>query len=245
MGVVYLVEKPLGLTPLQALEEFKSSYEGDLPETLTYAGRLDPMAEGLLPIVDGKDTELKKKVATLSKVYCADILFGVSTDSGDLLGKVMEINFRAIEQKNVEKIGNKVLGVHEYEIPRFSSPIIAKHDLDEIEETLPLRKQMNVISVNYLSSRVVSQKDILERLEGAEKKLSGDFRHSEIQKTWKNVFLDQTIFTLHSFEFEVESGAYIRSIASYMGGLLNLPTCLFSLKRIKVGEWIKPGIFFS
>ena len=49
---VNLVYKKLGQTPLEALLDFKNK-NPDFSGSMTYAGRLDPMAEGLLILLSG------------------------------------------------------------------------------------------------------------------------------------------------------------------------------------------------
>lgn len=85
---IFNIYKPLGQTPLQALEAFKRKIK--LPENykMTYAGRLDPMAEGVLILLAGKKLAEKDKFLKLNKIYRAQILFGISTDTFDLLGKI-------------------------------------------------------------------------------------------------------------------------------------------------------------
>ena len=59
---------------------------------MTYAGRLDPMASGLLLILAGKEVKQKERYLKLSKEYEFEILFGFSTDTHDILGKVYHSN---------------------------------------------------------------------------------------------------------------------------------------------------------
>ena len=57
---------------------------------MTYAGRLDPMASGVLIILAGGETKNKEKYLALDKEYEFSVLFGFSTDTYDILGKVVE-----------------------------------------------------------------------------------------------------------------------------------------------------------
>ena len=43
----YLIDKPLGATPLQALEALRMELSLGAEKKLTYAGRLGPLATGL------------------------------------------------------------------------------------------------------------------------------------------------------------------------------------------------------
>lgn len=54
-----------------------------------HAGTLDPLAAGVLPILVGAATRLSDLLLSLPKTYRAEILFGVSSDTGDLGGVVV------------------------------------------------------------------------------------------------------------------------------------------------------------
>ena len=83
---VYRVYKEWGETPLVCLERLRASEGIDSSVPMTYAGRLDPAAEGELVILVGEECKNKDAYSGLSKTYVAEILFGVSTDTYDLLG---------------------------------------------------------------------------------------------------------------------------------------------------------------
>ena len=55
-----------------------------------HAGTLDPGASGVLPICLGKATRLSEYITMYQKVYRGDIVFGITTDSYDKDGKVIE-----------------------------------------------------------------------------------------------------------------------------------------------------------
>ena len=55
---------------------------------MTYAGRLDPMASGLLLVLAGEETKNKEKYLALDKEYEFEVLFGFATDTYDILGKI-------------------------------------------------------------------------------------------------------------------------------------------------------------
>ena len=56
-----------------------------------HAGTLDPGAAGVLPVAVGKATRLIEYISDVDKSYRAELVFGLSTDSGDDLGKPIEI----------------------------------------------------------------------------------------------------------------------------------------------------------
>ena len=55
-----------------------------------HAGTLDPMATGVLPILVGKAAVMQEKLSDHDKRYIAGLRLGVSTDTGDVTGNVLE-----------------------------------------------------------------------------------------------------------------------------------------------------------
>ena len=119
-----IIDKLVGETPLEALERFRlgkiqaekngndnnsgasilgtHSWKG-VP--LTYAGRLDPMAEGKLLILIGEECKDKEKYLGLDKEYEVEIVIGLETDTYDALGIVTnEIGASGIHLKSESKV---------------------------------------------------------------------------------------------------------------------------------------------
>ena len=55
-----------------------------------HAGTLDPMATGVLPILVGKAAVMQEKLSDHDKTYIAGLRLGISTDTGDITGNVLE-----------------------------------------------------------------------------------------------------------------------------------------------------------
>lgn len=55
-----------------------------------HAGTLDPMATGVLPILVGKAAVMQEKLSDHDKRYIAGVRLGISTDTGDITGNVLE-----------------------------------------------------------------------------------------------------------------------------------------------------------
>ena len=150
MKNVIICNKEIGETPLECLERIRKENNMDENMPMTYAGRLDPMAEGLFIILSGEECKNKEKYTNLDKEYQMEILFGIKTDSYDILGLIenirntdSEINNNKNNTKNrkIEKIRDeksigkidkinfkKYIGKFIQEYPRYSSKIIAMKD---------------------------------------------------------------------------------------------------------------------
>lgn len=57
MDKIISIYKPVGKTPLQMVEELRKRFPDIANEKLGFAGRLDPMAEGLLLVLIGEENK--------------------------------------------------------------------------------------------------------------------------------------------------------------------------------------------
>lgn len=88
-----------------------------------HGGTLDPAATGVLPIAIGRATKFLEYLADCDKTYRAEILFGTSTDSGDLDGKIIsrQENFSMPTSDELKITAKKFLGEIEQTPPKFSA----------------------------------------------------------------------------------------------------------------------------
>ncbi|MCL2406127.1 MAG: tRNA pseudouridine(55) synthase TruB [Defluviitaleaceae bacterium] len=54
-----------------------------------HTGTLDPQAEGVLPICVGRATKLADMITGQQKSYTAEVVLGITTDTGDMTGQVL------------------------------------------------------------------------------------------------------------------------------------------------------------
>jgi tRNA U55 pseudouridine synthase TruB len=57
--------------------------------SMTYAGRLDPLAAGLLIVLEGDEIREKEAYLKLPKTYEFEVVFGIATDTFDQLGVIV------------------------------------------------------------------------------------------------------------------------------------------------------------
>ncbi|MDR2165625.1 MAG: tRNA pseudouridine(55) synthase TruB [Zoogloeaceae bacterium] len=82
---VLLLDKPAGMTSNAALQKARRLFSA---AKAGHTGTLDPMATGLLPICFGEATKFSADLLHADKAYEAELLLGVTTDSGDREGVV-------------------------------------------------------------------------------------------------------------------------------------------------------------
>jgi tRNA pseudouridine55 synthase len=90
MKNILTLNKPPSLTPLQLIKQYQKDHPKYQNIKMTYAGRLDPMAEGLMLILANEECKQKQQYLNLDKEYILDILWGINTDTYDILGRIVK-----------------------------------------------------------------------------------------------------------------------------------------------------------
>lgn len=246
---ILLLNKKEGETPLEALEFFRKKNKKYQDFKMTYAGRLDPMASGLLLILAGSETKNKEKYLGLDKEYEFEVLFGFTTDTYDILGKITSCVRQDLTQPDLKREIQKNLkyftGKFIQEYPIYSSKTVAGKQLFEyaragLEVELPSR-EVNVKSLKFIKLRKINSKKLLENIEKRIKKVNGDFRQKEILKIWHKNLNEQglPLLNIASFKIKCSSGTYVRGVANSLGEKMGIPALAFSIKRTKVGKFAR------
>ena len=123
---IYLAHKPVGATSfslVQALmREVETAGLSRKQVPVCHGGTLDPFAEGLLPLLAGPATHLMDWLHAVPKTYEAEVVWGVETDNGDLLGRVVhEGNSRALTAETLDAALVPFLGWTEQVPPATSA----------------------------------------------------------------------------------------------------------------------------
>jgi tRNA pseudouridine55 synthase len=239
---ILTVYKPIGWTPLQCIDQLRELYVEYKNSPITYAGRLDPMAEGLLLLLTDEDRYKKDEHQKLDKSYEATILLGIETDSLDTLGIPMK-NTKNVCQIETDRIMPLLEGTHELPFPNYSSYKVQgkplhwwtqNNRINEIE--IPIQN-MQVLEVNNIRIQEVTASELLDQITSTIKKVSGNFRQEQIINSWQQRLNEPHTFTTISLTLSVTSGTYIRSLADMLGKQLGTGACLLSLKRTTVGAY--------
>ena len=105
---VLLLDKPLGLSSNQALQKAKWLLRA---EKAGHTGTLDPLATGVLPLCFGAATKFSGLHLDADKTYEATLQLGVTTNTGDAEGEVIERRaVPAITPEQLEAVRQHFLG---------------------------------------------------------------------------------------------------------------------------------------
>ena len=84
---VLVLNKPAGMTSNDAVQQAKRIFAA---QKVGHTGSLDPLATGVLPLCFGEATKFSQYLLDADKKYRAHIKLGVTTDTGDADGEVLE-----------------------------------------------------------------------------------------------------------------------------------------------------------
>ncbi len=245
-GTVLNLYKQLGETPRERLERLRSQKPHYEHEVLSYAGRLDPMAEGVLLCLVGGANQSRDAYLELSKEYVLDVLWGFSTDTYDVLGRVIDQGDPdTIERASIEKALNEFRGHIEQEYPPYSSKTVEGKSLFEwarqgaISSLIMPRRSVTIYKADVEEVYKVPEATLLQFIEESVGKVNGDFRQEEVLMGWRRHLKANGTreFPAATIKVECSSGTYMRSIANGLGTELGCPALALHILRSKVGEY--------
>ncbi len=247
MKKIIPVWKPVSWTPLEAVLEFKKNIPELRNNVISYAGRLDPMAEGVLLLLVDDENKKRHEYEDLEKTYESEIILGISTDSYDGLGVIESIKLKDVSSEEINKCLKSFLGKQKQIYPPYSSKAVngkslywwAKNKkLDEIE--IP-KRDIEIYSTKLLNLEKIDASYLAKNIIEKVKMIEGDFRQDEIIKNWVEFEKKNKELELIKIKIRVacSTGTYIRRIASDLGEKMEVGAFAFSIKRIKVGKFEK------
>lgn len=244
--------KEVGETPLETLHRFKENHPEYTDVKMTYAGRLDPMAEGVLVVLAGSiDATKKQEIIDNDKEYEFEILWGFETDTYDVLGLVTNVGKEPLKHfdAKIGKILSDVASKKTQEYPPYSSKTVGGKALfnwareGKIHEIDAPSRGIKIFNMSHIHTRLVKQSDMLAEIESKVSKVHGDFRQTEILNRWKESIDDCEQVLISLCKATVSSGTYIRSLVHTMGDSMGCGATAYSIKRTRVGQWnIEGGV---
>lgn len=122
-----------------------------------HAGTLDPMAKGVLPILVGKAAVMQERLSDHDKRYVAGVRLGISTDTGDVTGNVLETKDVCVTEQEFEKALSEFRGKIMQVPPMYSAIQIDGQRLyDLARKGIEVERQAREIEIyeNTLVERV-------------------------------------------------------------------------------------------
>jgi len=213
------IYKPVGLTPYQSVLQYKKQFPEYADMTISYAGRLDPMAEGLLLLLVGDENKKRNEYEKLRKTYEFTILLGIETDTYDILGIVKNPKHEAQMPKQalnasdfdirISNLLSSFIGKQIQSYPPYSSKAVKGKSLywwareNRLDEIKIPSHEIEIYDLQLMSTEEIrisrldrdpewqrpSGQDLRFKIQENIKKVNGNFRQEEILKAWEDFFI--------------------------------------------------------
>ncbi len=256
-----LFDKNIGETTSDCIDRLRLSNPEITDCKIGHLGTLDPMASGLMIFLVGDETKKFTQMQKLDKTYTFTIVFGIETDSYDMLGIAKQYNVLGstykgkdnfsthsadaqgrLSSKDIMNVIETFRGKVWQKPPPYSAIRISGKPLywwyrnnrqDEIK-ILPREREIFSIDLKRFYDFKLSDLNIyLEII----KNVKGDFRQEIIIEKWKEILQNNTTLAAADLEVQCSSGTYIRALTHDIGEKLGIPCFALNIRRIAIGDF--------
>ena len=254
-----VIEKQRGQTPLEAITAWRKAHPMFAEVRASYAGRLDPMAEGKLLVLLGDECRKQDRYIGLDKEYEVEFVLGIGTDTGDALG-MPTLDSGSHTVLDMERTLSTLVGSHAIPYPAFSSKTVNGkplflYTLEGTLDTITIHTHdERIYRIKLLETSPLSPSDLTHRIDRAlavvprsdepSKVLGADFRQDAIRAAWKDVFADlspDTCFGYVRLRVTCASGTYMRTLAERLGSERGTRGFALTIRRTKIGRYVPLG----
>jgi tRNA pseudouridine55 synthase len=253
MNTLLPIYKPVGLTPLQLIQQLRLVKPEYQDETIGYAGRLDPMAQGVMLLMIGKETKNREQYLSLAKEYNFTALLGVETDTYDILGLVKQTKNENLPENVtliVNNFVNSKIGKQIQKYPPYSSKTVKSKPLfwwakeGKLAEIELPKHEIEKKNLKLLKTETITLSEVEKRIMSAITLITGDFRQNESRTSWQQVFATSKVPTLTTLTFTMQcsSGTYVRQLVHELGQTLGCGAIALEINRVKLGKYTEADI---
>ena len=211
------IYKPGGMTSNDVIYKVRAALG---IKKLGHTGTLDPMAEGVLPILINRGTRIAEYLDWDLKTYETTMRLGIRTDSLDITGNVeTEDDASGITEEDVRRAFGELMGEDNWD---------AKEPLSGILDQIPPLTSAVRINGRRLYEYVHDNEEITEEIR----------EKIRPRRIWVRS-LEITDISLPEISFRItcSKGTYIRSITRDIGEILGCGAVMTALKRTASGAF--------
>ncbi len=115
---ILIINKPQNFTSFDVIGVLRKKFN---QKKIGHMGTLDPMATGVLPVLLGSSTKFQVYAPDNYKEYICEIKFGVTTDTWDIWGKILNTKKSNISREDLVNILEKFTGEIKQIPPMYSA----------------------------------------------------------------------------------------------------------------------------
>lgn len=246
MDGIIIIYKPEGYTSHDAVARMKRFCN---TRRIGHAGTLDPMAQGVLPILVGKACAAQEYLQDHDKSYLAGMRFGTVTDTGDITGNILSRKNVSLDTETVKEAAKSFEGKIEQIPPMYSAIKVGGKKLyDLAREGVTVERKAR--SIEIYSIEVVdtlSDTDFLVRVKCSK----GTYIRTLCEDIGERLGCGGTLFSLcreTCGEFSLDDAIKIEEVEKIYteGGADEVEKLLFSPEKVFMNcRKIKLSAFYS
>ena len=228
------LNKPAGMTSHDAVNIVRKIFG---TKKVGHAGTLDPAAVGILPIAVGQATKFIEYISDFDKTYRAEILFGVSTNTGDLEGEILSKaeNIQLPHIDALKSILARFTGQIEQTPPKHSAiKINGRKAYDLARKNIDFEIPRRVVTINKIEILRVEENILTLEIDCSK----GTYIRSLAVDIGESLNLPATLKFLQRVRvgnFNLENSATIDDLKTEgKKFLLPIDSCLQHLKKFKL-----------
>jgi tRNA pseudouridine55 synthase len=195
----------------------------------------------------GDATKSREQFLGLEKKYTFKVLFGIKTDTYDVLGLMTkEQNAeRVIVNEKVNIFVNSHIGIQQQSYPPFSSKAVEGKPLfswareNKLSEIQIPQKTIEIKEFTAVAFHDVEKQNLQKRITSNLSLIRGDFRQKEIIAQWDSFFNNTRTDMFQTAEFQIScsSGTYVRGLVHELGKYLGCGAIALDILRTSVGKF--------
>ncbi len=244
---VLVLQKRRGETPLECIARYREKHPRAGGVSMTHVGRMEPLTEGVMLVLLGEENNHRSNYAALADEYLIDVLFGFSTDTFDLLGKIVAFEPAvSISAREIGRTLNEFRGRIKQQEPQVASRTMLGKSIVEWSKIfrpsgLPEHEALVyeiALQKIYKAPEAAVLAWALEGVEG----VIGDFRQEDVRYLYKRYFSESGArkFSCATIRVLCSPETSARSIADGVGEELGVPSVALRIVRTKVGDFASP-----
>lgn len=236
--------KKYGETLKVTLERFRTENPEYSDAKITYAGRLDPMAEGLVLLLTDEDVHRKDEFLDFDKTYYVDFILGMNSDTYDLLGIISPLSSTEMNEELIVSGLERIKNLREQKYPVYSSKTVEGKPLWQWEREGKIsmidipKRFIHISELNYNGYQEISSDKLRILIQESIQLVVGDFRQQKIQESWEHYFKKYPHdHKIYSIEVRTSSGTYMRGLVHTLGAYLGVGATTLKITRTRIGSY--------
>lgn len=154
---ILIVDKPEGWTSQDVVSKLRGVFH---ERRVGHGGTLDPMATGVLPIFFGRATRAVEFFEHSDKKYTATLRLGLTTDTQDITGNVLETKEVCVSNADLERILPNFIGKIQQIPPMYSAIKIGGKKLYELARAgKEVERKSREIEIFSMTAEPLSDED--------------------------------------------------------------------------------------